>query len=122
MNRLMFVVLFAAAAGLPGPLGASADLTLQVSPHVAMAPARVVIRARVARDAENRAIEIVADSEKFFRSSYIQLDGERAPAVTEVALRDLPGGEYQVSVSLFGSNGVRASATKPLRVVNSTID
>lgn len=119
MKRLLFVLLFVLAAGTPGPLQASADVTLQLSPYLALAPAYVVIRARVERDAANRAIEVIADSEKFYRSSYIQLDGDRAPSVTEVRLRDLPGGDYQVSVVLIGANGVRATASKTLRVVAS---
>lgn len=36
------------------------------------------------------------DSGAFFRSSAIQLDGDKAPLVTEFRLNNLPGGNYTV--------------------------
>ena len=124
MKRLMFALLLTAGAvaGSPEPLTASADLALVVSPSMAMAPAHVLVRARVERNSANRGLQIIADSGTFFRSSFVQLDGDQAPTVTEVRFKDLPGGQYQVSVVLMGAEGVRATVNRPLKVVASSID
>jgi len=87
------------------PLGAGERLTLKVSPAVSFAPANLVVRATVPVDADNRAIEIVAESEDFYRSSEIQLEGDRAARTTMFEFRSLPPGTYEVRANLFGSNG-----------------
>lgn len=92
--------------GLGAPAGAAAKadrMTLTVSPEVALAPAYVRVRAYVQPDRENRGVEIVAESDDFHRSSVIALDGERAPRMTVVEYRGLPGGAYVVKATLFGS-------------------
>jgi len=87
------------------PLGAGERLALKVSPAVSFAPANLVVRATVPVDADNRAIEIVAESEDFYRSSEIQLEGDRAARTTMFEFRSLPPGTYEVRANLFGSNG-----------------
>jgi hypothetical protein len=97
-----------------GTTAANDKLTLRVTPNVSSAPSTVIAKATVARDASNRSLYIEADSGEFFRSSEIQLDGERAPVVMEVRLPNLPGGEYTVVAKLRNSMGeetiVRRSA------------
>ena len=88
-----------------GTTGASEKLTLRVTPNVSNAPSTVIVKATVARNASNRWLRIEADSGAFFRSSDIQLDGERAPVVTEVRLPNLPGGEYTVVAVLRDNMG-----------------
>ena len=87
------------------PLGAGERLALKVSPAVSFAPANLVVRATVPVDADNRAIEIVAESDDFYRSSEIQLEGDRAARTTMFEFRSLPPGTYEVRANLFGSNG-----------------
>jgi hypothetical protein len=60
-------------------LGARQLLDLHISPSVSTAPATFKVRATVPPDADNRAITFSADSESFFRSSEVQLDGDKAP-------------------------------------------
>ena len=72
-----------------------------------MAPAYVIVRAIVEHDADNRMLEIVADSESFYRRSVVDLDGDRAPKVNELKLIDIPGGEYDVSATLYDLHGER---------------
>ncbi len=86
-------------------LDAGAKLTLKVTPNVSSAPSTVVVRAMVPRDAANRMLHIEADSGSFYRSSAIQLDGDRAPFVTEVHLKNLPSGEYTVMAVLRDQMG-----------------
>ena len=88
-----------------GSTDASEKLTLRVTPNVSSAPSTVIVKATVAKNADNRWLQIEADSGEFFRSSEIQLDGERAPVVTEIRLPNLPGGEYTVVAILRNSMG-----------------
>jgi methionine-rich copper-binding protein CopC len=91
-----------------------------VSPAFSFAPANLVIHASVEPDAENRSMEVVADSEEFYRSSTITLEGDRAPKTTMVEFRTLPPGEYEVTVSLIGADGHRrGSAQAHVNVLES---
>jgi hypothetical protein len=118
----LVVLLVAGLAGVSKPAQALDPLALHVSPSVSTAPANVHVRARVEKDPDNRAIEIAADSETFFRSSFIALEGDRAPAITELAFQGLPGGEYEVIVVLHGSRGIRARASRTVRIIESLVD
>lgn len=102
------------------PLGAGEQLTMKVSPSFAFAPANLAIRAMVVADAENRAVKIVAESEDFYRSSEIQLDGDRAPRTSLFEFRDLPPGSYEVKAMLFGPGGaMRAAVRQQVNVMAS---
>ena len=87
------------------PLGAGQRLTLKVSPAVSFAPANLIVRATILADADNRAVEIVAESADFYRSSQIQLEGEKAARTNMFEFRSLPPGTYEVRASLFGADG-----------------
>ena len=86
-------------------LGAGERIMLKVSPAVAFAPANLVVRATIPADADNRAVEIVAESEDFYRSSEIQLEGERAARTNMFEFRSLPPGAYEVRANLVGADG-----------------
>jgi hypothetical protein len=86
-------------------LGAGERMMLKVSPAVAFAPANLVVRATIPADADNRAVEIVAESEDFYRSSEIQLEGERAARTSMFEFRSLPPGTYEVRANLLGADG-----------------
>ena len=77
-------------------------LRLSVSPAQSLAPSNLNIRARVAPNPDNRALTIIAESEDFYRSSQISLEGEHAPATIMFEFRGVPGGEYIVSGVLTG--------------------
>jgi hypothetical protein len=103
-----------------GSVGATERLAIQVSPSVAFAPANLVVRAIVEHDKSNRAIEIIADSPSFYRSSEIQLDGESAPRTTRFEFRSLPSGDYDVRAVLKGSRGQElATSAAHIDVVGS---
>jgi hypothetical protein len=89
------------------PLGAGERITMKVSPAVAFAPANLVVRATILADADNRAVEIVAESDDFYRSSEIQLEGDKAARTSMFEFRSLPPGTYEVRASLVGANGER---------------
>jgi hypothetical protein len=91
--------------------GADEKISMRVSPSVAFAPANLSVRTTIAADAKNRAIEIVAESTDFYRSSEMQLDGESAPKTTIFQFRSLPTGEYSVRAVLRGQGGRELAST-----------
>ena len=97
---------------------AGEKLQLQVTPAVSMAPASVIVRAIVEHDADNRSLEIVADSEGFYRRSVVDLDGAQAPKVNELRLVDVPGGEYDITATLYDDHGVRTNARRSIMVMS----
>jgi len=94
-----------------GPLDGAERLVMRVSPLVAMAPAWVTVQTTVEADTENRALEIIVESNDFYRSSMIQLDGQHAPRVNLFQFPNLPVGQYQITGIVAGSAGRRATAT-----------
>ena len=85
---------------------ASEKLTLRVTPNVSSAPSTVIARAYVEPNADNRRLRVEADSGSFYRSSEVQLDGDKAPVLTEFRLNSLPSGEYTVRATLIDSMGI----------------
>jgi len=83
-----------------------------VSPAVAIAPASLFVRATVDAHKENRTLEIIAESAEFFRSSEIALDGDRAPRVTLLQFKSVPGGSYEVRAVVRGVAGQELASTK----------
>lgn len=97
---LTFLVILTAA----GP-GATDKLALSVSPAVAFAPATLRMQTTIEANAANRSVEIIAESEDFYRSSEMQLDGEAAPRTAYFQFRSLPSGLYSVRAILKGPGG-----------------
>jgi hypothetical protein len=87
------------------PMGAGERITLKVSPAVAFAPANLVVRATILADPDNRAVQVVAESADFYRSSEMQLEGDRAARTNTFEFRSLPPGTYVVSANLMGVDG-----------------
>ena len=118
MMRVAFVAILMMTSTLRA--GAGEKLTMRVTPAVAFAPANLMVRAMIEADADNRAVEVVAESNEFYRSSEIQLDGDRAPRTNTFEFRSLPPGNYQVTATLLSSTGQRrASAAAHVNVIAS---
>jgi hypothetical protein len=92
-------------------------LSLRVSPAIGRAPGYVTVTATVQPDAGNRRLEIVADSGSFYSSSEIQLEGEQAPLITQLALKNLPDGQYSIVVVLQDLGGRRTVARSSVTVL-----
>jgi hypothetical protein len=120
VRTTLFGLLLCATTLLAMPAGAGEPerLTIRVSPAVSFAPGNLMVRATVAAHAENRTVEIVAESEDFYRASEIQLDGDRAPRISQFEFRSLPPGTYEVKAILRGSTGAeRASVRQQVNVI-----
>ena len=109
---LVGILLVAAAS----PTGAGERMILKVTPAVAFAPANLVVRAVVEADVDNRAIAVVAESDDFYRSSEIQLDGDHAPRTNTFEFRSLPPGHYSVKAVLMGRS------SEPLLTLRQQVD
>jgi hypothetical protein len=80
----------------------------------------VRVRVHLTPNADNRGLELSADSGGYYRSSWIQLDGKEAPQTITLELRNLPGGDYQIRGALFDSTGrARAVAHQHVIVLSS---
>ena len=99
---------------------ADAPLTMTVSTVQAFAPMNLTIRFRIEPDAGNRALEVVAESGQYYRSSRIQLDGDEAPRTISLEMRNLPVGDYDVRGTLINNAGrQRLAISKQVVVIAS---
>ena len=105
------VVVLILLVGFTLPTFAGERVSLRVTPAVSFAPANLIVRATVESNKDNRAIEIIAESEDFYRSSEMSLDGDHAPRVTLMQFKSLPGGEYRVRAILKGVSGHELAST-----------
>jgi hypothetical protein len=103
--RVSLLAILTLTAVLPRVSGAGEPISMKVSPAVAFAPANLVVRATIEADADNRAVEIIAESDDFYRSSQIQLEGDKAPRTNRFEFRSLPPGTYEVRAKLIGADG-----------------
>ncbi|MBS1819666.1 MAG: hypothetical protein JSU08_17165 [Acidobacteria bacterium] len=107
--------------GLVAPAHTAERVSLKVSPAVAFAPANIFVRATVDRNADNRMLEIIAESPEFYRSSEVSLDGDRAPRVIMLQFKSVPGGAYDVRAVLHAQDGHELAATEThLNVVDGS--
>lgn len=107
---------FLCVMGLALSSDAGGRLTMRVSPRMALEPALVTVRTVIEADAENRLLEIVAESSDYYRSSSIQLDGAIAPRLNVFELKNLPTGTYEVTSVLVGTGGHRTAVSQVIRV------
>jgi len=87
-------------------------MTLTVSPAIAFAPANLIVRAMIDADARNRTIEVIAESTDFYRSSEIQLEGDKAPRTSTFEFRSLPSGTYEVTATVRDASGEARAAVR----------
>jgi hypothetical protein len=99
-----------------GMVHGAETLTIRVSPAVSAAPAMVTVRTLVEAHADNRALDIIAESRDFYTSTQVTLQGAESPRFNEVRFRSLPQGSYEVTVILMGSHGQRAYVTRKVLV------
>ena len=102
-------------------LGAAGDpVSLRVNPSVSIAPTAFAIQVSVAPRSENRALEIVVDSNDFYRLSRVQLEGDRGPVISNMKIDSVPAGEYEVTATVIGSGGKRGMMARAFAEVMST--
>ena len=113
LNILAAALFFSSAVSVT----ATNPLTMTVSPAHSFAPTTLTIRLQVEPDADNRELEVVAESGAYYRSSRLPLEGAGAPRTTSLEIRNLPCGNYEVRGVLIDSAGRRRAAVRTEVVV-----
>src|SRR5215470_1245529 len=108
LRTLQVAVALAALCAQSSGLEGGDAIRMQVTPALSVAPAFLTVRVRVEAAAENRGLQVVAESADFYRSSEVQLEGDRGESLSVFEFRNLPSGTYQITGVLVGSNGPRA--------------
>jgi hypothetical protein len=99
--------------------GAPSRVSMLVTPSVAFAPADLIVRTTVEANDENRALEVTAQSDEFYRSSEWPLEGGHAPRTARLELRGLPRGEYTIVAVLKGVDDEPIARTEQeIRIVS----
>ena len=104
---------------VPSTLNGGEALQMKVSPAVQRAPAMLTVRVMVERSGENRVLQVVAESDTFYRSSEVEIDGANSSPLRVFQFRGLPTGRYEVTGVLLGTQGRRAMISRVAEVVPS---
>ena len=105
MGKTTRVLLTAAIVVAASTASGRARLELRARPAFAFAPSDVQMEFRISPDAANRALDVSAESDEFFRSSLVELEGERAPKVVTIHYHGLPAGDYNLRGALLNNDG-----------------
>lgn len=123
MKRFLWLAVLVGIGVMTTTGAANERLSIKVTPRQAFAPVNLRVSVRIDPNNSNRALAIVADSEDFYRSSEIPLDGDRAPHVVTVDFPNVPGGDYQITGVLMDAAGQsRAVAHQVARVLSISTD
>ena len=122
MKRIIFITAIMLLVGPPGAPRTPAKQVVEiiVRGHFFSAPATVPITIAVEPAAENRVLVVEADSDDYYRSSSIELDGDKEKRLHSVELRSLPAGEYVVRAQVKSKSDVLGSAVQDLVVMGLT--
>jgi hypothetical protein len=102
------------------PQADDSPVRLRLVARVVSAPADFSGLVRVTPNADYRLLRVVLDSDNFYRSSDIQLEGDRSPRNHFLSWRSLPAGTYRIVVTVFGTQGLRTQVTQEFLVVGDT--
>jgi hypothetical protein len=119
MKKHMRLPILAAALFFSSAVSVTAanPMTMTVSLAQSFAPTTLTIRVQVEPNADNRELEVVAESSAYYRSSRLPLEGASAPRTTSLEIRNLPGGHYEVRGVLIDNAGRRRAAVRTEVVV-----
>jgi hypothetical protein len=93
---------------------------IKVHGYYFAAPATVPITVAVEPSAKNRLLVVEVDSDDYFRSSGVELDGDKAKRLHSVEFKSLPAGEYTLRAQVLSKTDVLATATGGLVVTGIT--
>jgi hypothetical protein len=107
---------------LAGPLAAPAKqvVEIRVRGHFFAAPATIPLTIAVEPGASNRALVVEADSDDYYRSSTIELDGENEKRLHSLELRNLPAGAYVLRAQVRSKSEILGTAVNELVVTGMT--
>ncbi len=114
--RMLTLAISACLFQAAGTLDGDEPLRMQVSPTVARAPALMTVRVMLDPAADDRPLQVVAQSADFYRSSQRQLNGANTPPLEIFEFRNLPSGLYEVTGVLVGTHGPRATVSRLAKI------
>lgn len=85
-------------------MASAPPVTVRVYPTVSFAPATVIVNVVVEPNADNRFLQVEADSEGMYRSSEVPLDGADAPHRLRFELRGLSRGTWSLAAIVKGTS------------------
>jgi hypothetical protein len=97
-------------------------LTLQITPRFSNAPAFVRSRVHVEPNTENRMLRLSVDSDRYYRSSDIPLEGDQAAESHWVDWKQLPAGRYEFVATVLGPTGPRIQRRMTFEVLGLGTD
>ena len=98
------------------------QVTLRLTTRIVNAPGSLRSLVRVVPNAENRTLRVSIDSDGYYRSSDIQLDGDGAATSHFVEFKDVPAGMYQLTAEVIGQTGPRAVRHLDFRVLGISME
>lgn len=121
MKRIACLTVVILAFAVPvTKLPAKEVVEIKVRGHFFAAPATVPVTITVEPAAKNRALIVEADSDDYFRSSAIELDGENEKRLHIVEFKSLPAGEYVLRAQVRSKTEVLGTAVGGLVVTGMT--
>jgi len=122
MTRLTTRVMTTALLLALGVTGTRAQdpVRITVSPAFAFAPAFLRVRVYVEPNAANRTLTITADSDSYYRSSLIELEGDTSARTFFIELKHVPAGQYHLSAVVRNGSGenVAVAANRGVRILS----
>jgi hypothetical protein len=101
-------------------LPAKEVVEIKIRGHFYPAPATVPITIAVEPGEDNRALTVEMDSDDFYRSSTIDLDGKNEKRLHMIEFKSLPAGEYMVRAEVRSKTQVLGTAVNELVVTGQT--
>ena len=106
MRTITASLLFGLALlGMAAPATSRAALELRARPAFSFAPSYIQLDFVISPDRGNGALDVIAESDAFYRSSRIELEGERAPRILSIRYEAVPAGDYSVRGVLLDRTG-----------------
>jgi len=102
----LMIVLNGSLVAVPSvttPVHAEDFVQLHVSP-VLSDRGDMTVQVLVLRDAENQWMKVTAESESYYSSSEMELEGEYTARVKVIRFRGVPSGWYEVTGTVFDRN------------------
>ena len=106
-SSLASIVVCVMTLGIASSGASEGDLDVRIVLR-GRAPGDIIVQAFIDPDVRNRGVQVIVDSQDFYASSTLQLEGARAARTQQVRFRHVPAGQYLIRVTLWGSDGERA--------------
>jgi len=97
---LLTTILLTVSAG-----AARGVVHIRIWPATSFEPSTVLVQVDVEKNAQNRTLQVSADSGDFAWSSERQLEGQEGPRTSAFICRQLPAGDYQIEARVIGRDG-----------------